>query len=84
MPSYDKQVVHSSRYEWIIRTYGTGSVSWVEVSKAIHAAHQELVSLGVLQKDHEASDNSIVVSGDDESVRVSFTIERDGDSVRLV
>ncbi|MBK8246341.1 MAG: hypothetical protein IPK85_02935 [Gemmatimonadetes bacterium] len=86
MASYEHRVVTVERHEWVIPTYGVpGGVAWAEAMKAIRAAHQMLWDLDLYPIDKDVPDDVIRIQGDGEgSVVVSFTLERSGDSVRVV
>jgi len=53
--------------------------------KAIRAAHQSLWDMDLYPIDKDVPDSVLRIQGDgEESVIVSFTLERNGDSVRVV
>ena len=86
MPSYESRVVTVERHEWVVPTYGHHlGAAWAEVMKAIRAAHQSLWDMDLYPIDKDVPDSVLRIQGDgEESVIVSFTLERNGDSVRVV
>lgn len=83
MATYDKRVVKVERHEFVVPTDEPWGACWAEVMKAIRAAHQEIWSLGLAPQGKDVSDDTIRLTGDEESVTVFYVLERDGDSVRL-
>lgn len=80
MATYGRREIHTTRVEFPVPASPPWGACWVEVYKAVSAAIQELVSLGLLEDGREPSDDAIkILPGDDEVV---VCIELDSDYVR--
>lgn len=82
MAEYSTVVVHVERHEFLVPT-GPWGACWVEVYKAVRAAHQELWALGLVAQGKDASDDSIRMECRDDEIAVFYVLNRDGENVRL-
>lgn len=80
----DEKVVSTERHEFRIEIYGDRGVCWTDVYKAVAMATQQLRALGLVGEGRDPSDDAIRISSDDEHVVVSYTLEKYGDSSRIV
>lgn len=82
MASYEFSKVIVERYEWSVPA-GYGGACWVEVSKAIRAAHTQLWDMDLYPINKDVPDDVIRIIPRDEDVVVVFTLERRGENVRI-
>lgn len=72
MADYTRRVRTRTTVEYVVPiTLGFGAC-WSEVMKAIRAAHQELWSLGVVERDKDAADDRIRFSVEDDAIVIFF------------
>ena len=71
MSTYERREITIQRVEWTVPAPAPWGAPWADVTKAIGAAHQELVGLGQLAPGAEAADDAITVYPTDEGVVVT-------------
>lgn len=76
MATYSRREIHTIRVEYPVPS-GAYGACWVEVSKAVEAATQELVSLGLLEDGRQPADDAIKIRPGDEDVIVYFDLDSD-------
>lgn len=77
MPDYSTRVDTYQKHKWIVPTGYERGACWVEISKAIHAAHSEIVSLGLKKEIKDISDDAVWVLPGDEEIVIYFIVETD-------
>lgn len=83
MASYTRRIRHIERVEYVIPTYGDeNGAPWAEVMKAIRAIHNELFDADPKRypRGVDLPDNTIMISGDDEAILVTYQTEQLGDT----
>lgn len=75
MATYSRREIHTTRVEYLIPAEFASGACWVEVYKAVSAAIQELVTLGLLEKGREPSDDAIRIRPGDDEVIVYFDLD---------
>lgn len=75
MATYSRREVRTTRVEYFVPADASFGACWVEVYKAVSAATQELVSLGLLEQGREPSDDAIKIRPGDDEVVVYFNLD---------
>lgn len=75
MATYSRREIHTTRVEYLVPADDRFGACWVEVYKAVSAAMQELVSLGLLEQGREPSDDAIKIRPGDDEVIVYFDLD---------
>jgi hypothetical protein len=72
MATYDRREVTKVTIEFVVPVMPEWGACWVEVYKAVRAAHQELWQAGVVPEGKDASDDTIRIRPGDEEVIVFY------------
>ena len=78
MSTYDRRILEICRVEFHVPAAEPWGADWVEVSKAISAAHKELEELGAIPPHAEASADQIRIAPTDEAIVVSYELRTSG------
>jgi hypothetical protein len=76
MASFHRQTRTTTRVEYIVPASPRWGACWVEVMKAVRAAHAELGEEGRIIPGNDAPDDMITIAPGDECVVVSYETEQ--------
>lgn len=74
MATYSRRERMTRHVEYTVPATG-GGAPWAEVMKAVRAAHQELWKSGEVPDGRDASDDTLMVTGDGEQIIVAYTVD---------
>lgn len=77
MATYTRREVTTRTVEYLVPAPWPAGACWVEVYKAVNAAHQELAEAGRIGRGDEAPDSMIRIKAVDDEISVSFDLEQD-------
>lgn len=72
MATYSRRERTTKRVEFVVPAAQPWGAAWVEVWKAVRAAHVELEDMGRIKPGSDAPDDAITITPDDDAVIVSF------------
>lgn len=76
MAAYERTVTVTERVEFHVPAGERWGATWGEVYKAVRAAHTELWEAGAVPKDQDAADDQIRIDPRDETIVVSYEVQR--------
>jgi len=82
MATYERREVTTRVVEFIVPAEHPYGACWVEVCKAVSAAHQELVAAGRIKQGDDAPDDMIRILPGDSDVVVQFEMDHQSVGVR--